>query len=235
MELKIRDLRAGYGRVTVLDGVSLNVHEGEYVAVVGANGSGKTTLLKAISGTVRPFSGEIVANGRNIAGLAGHKVPHVGIAHVPEGRQVFPRLTVAENLDTGAYLQKDKQLREESRQEIFDLFPRLGERLNQMAGTMSGGEQQMLALARSLMLRPRLLMLDEPSQGLAPKVVTEMYEALDRIQQTGMTILLVEQNVATALRYAQRAYVLEHGEIAMSGPAAELADNEEIRRAYLGV
>lgn len=235
MELKIRDLKAGYGHVTVLDGVSLEVHEGEYVAVVGANGAGKTTLLKSISGTVTPFSGEIVADGKNIAGLAGHKVPKVGLAHVPEGRQVFPALTVSENLDAGAYLQRDKELREQSRREIFDLFPRLDERLNQVAGTMSGGEQQMLALARALMLRPRLLMLDEPSQGLAPKVVTEMYGALDRIQQAGMTILLVEQNVATALRHAQRAYVLEHGEIAMSGPAAELADNDEIRRAYLGV
>jgi branched-chain amino acid transport system ATP-binding protein len=162
-------------------------------------------------------------------------VPKTGIAHVPEGRQVFPGLTVAENLDVGAYLQRDKDLREQSRQEIFALFPRLGERLNQLAGTMSGGEQQMLALARALMLRPRLLMLDEPSQGLAPKVVTEMYEALDRIREAGMTVLLVEQNVATALRHADRAYVLEHGEIAMSGPAAELADNDEIRRAYLGV
>ncbi|MGO1834122.1 Branched-chain amino acid transport ATP-binding protein LivF (TC 3.A.1.4.1) [Actinomycetales bacterium JB111] len=235
MELNIRDLKAGYGRVSVLDGINLDVHEGEYVAVVGANGAGKTTLLKAISGTVTPSGGQILADGTNIAGLAAHRVPKTGIAHVPEGRQVFPGLTVAENLDVGAYLQRDKDRREESRQEIFALFPRLGERLNQLAGTMSGGEQQMLALARALMLRPRLLMLDEPSQGLAPKVVTEMYEALDRIREAGMTVLLVEQNVATALRHADRAYVLEHGEIAMSGPASELADNDEIRRAYLGV
>jgi branched-chain amino acid transport system ATP-binding protein len=233
--LEAKGLRSGYGRVEVLRGVDLRVEAGEFVAVIGANGAGKTTLMRTISGILRAFGGELRFDGQDLTRTSAPSVPSLGIAHVPEGRQVFPGLSVRENLLVGAYLRRDRGHREGQLELVLGLFPRLRERLTQSAGTLSGGEQQMLAVGRALMLRPKLLMLDEPSQGLAPKVVGEMYEKLAEIHGTGTTILLVEQNVTAALRYAARAYVLEHGRVVLEGSSAELSGNDEVRRAYLGV
>lgn len=233
--LSTEDLRSGYGRVEVLRGVSMAVDAGEFVSVIGANGAGKTTLLRTLSGVVRPRSGRVTFDGKDLTALAAHRVPTLRIAHVPEGRQVFPKLSVRENLLVGAYINGDKDSRERQLELVLELFPRLRERLAQAAGTLSGGEQQMLALGRALMLEPKLIMLDEPSQGLAPKVVSEMYEKLKEVHASGTTILLVEQNVTAALRYASRAYVLEHGRVSLEGTSEELRSNDEVRRAYLGV
>lgn len=233
--LSTEDLRSGYGRVEVLRGVSMAVEAGEFVSVIGANGAGKTTLLRTLSGVVRPRSGRVTFDGKDLTALAAHRVPTLRIAHVPEGRQVFPKLSVRENLLVGAYINGDKDSRERQLELVLELFPRLRERLAQAAGTLSGGEQQMLALGRALMLEPKLIMLDEPSQGLAPKVVSEMYEKLKEVHASGTTILLVEQNVTAALRYASRAYVLEHGRVSLEGTSEELRSNDEVRRAYLGV
>ncbi len=211
------------------------MQEGEFVAVIGANGAGKTTLLRTISGVVRARSGSANFNGQDLTALPANRVPSLGIAHVPEGRQIFPQLSVRENLLVGAYLNRDRDRRQRQLDLVLALFPRLRERLHQKGGTLSGGEQQMLALGRALMLDPKLIILDEPSQGLAPKVVGEMYERLGQIHASGTSILLVEQNVTAALRYASRAYVLEHGRIALEGTSEELKDNDEVRRAYLGV
>jgi len=232
--LLIRDLRAGYGRTEVLHGLSLQVRPTDYIAVVGANGAGKTTLLKAISGTVAVHGGALEFDGQDLRSRPAHKIPGLGIAHVPEGRQIFPALTVLDNLVAGAWLRRDRAERQETL-DIYALFPRLKERSAQMAGTLSGGEQQMLAVGRALMLRPRLIMLDEPSQGLAPKLVGEMYEQLQAVHAAGTAILLVEQNTSAALKYAHHAYVIEHGRITMDGPCAELRGSDEIRKAYLGI
>jgi branched-chain amino acid transport system ATP-binding protein len=233
--LSTEDLRSGYGRVEVLRGVSMAVDAGEFVSVIGANGAGKTTLLRTLSGVVRPRGGRATFDGKDLTALAAHRVPALGIAHVPEGRQVFPKLSVRENLLVGAYINGDRDSRERQLELVLQLFSRLRERLAQAAGTLSGGEQQMLALGRALMLEPKLIMLDEPSQGLAPKVVSEMYEKLKEVHASGTTILLVEQNVTAALRYASRAYVLEHGRVSLEGTSEELRSNDEVRRAYLGV
>jgi branched-chain amino acid transport system ATP-binding protein len=233
--LATEELRSGYGKVEVLRGVSLSVEAGEFVSVVGANGAGKTTFLRTLSGVVRTFGGRAVFDGKDLTALSAHRVPALGIAHVPEGRQVFPALSVRENLLLGAYLNGNRESRERQLDLVVQLFPRLEERLAQAGGTLSGGEQQMLALGRALMLEPKLILLDEPSQGLAPKVVAEMYEKLGEIHASGTTILLVEQNVTAALRYASRAYVMEQGRIALEGTSEELRSNDEVRRAYLGV
>lgn len=233
--LEIRDLRAGYGNIEVLHGISLSVASEDYVAVLGANGAGKTTLLRAISGTLDSIRGVIRFNGHDLRARQPHEIPALGIAHVPEGRQLFPGLTVRDNLIVGAWLRRDRAQRRESMEMIYTLFPRLKERSNQLAGTLSGGEQQMLAVGRALMLRPRLLMLDEPSQGLAPKIVRQLYEQLALVHAAGTAILLVEQNTVAALTYARRAYVLEQGRITLSGDSADLRGSDEIRKAYLGI
>jgi len=235
MGLEIKELHAGYGKIEVLHGISLEVADGDYVAVVGANGAGKSTLLKAISGTVRSFSGTVSFDDRTLTRMPAHQIPVCRIAHVPEGRQIFPGLSVLDNLMLGAWLVKDEDQRVQRLDLVYDLFPRLKERATQMAGTLSGGEQQMVAVGRALMLGPKLLMLDEPSQGLAPKLVNEMYEQLRQVHQLGTSVLLVEQNTTSALKYSTRAYVMERGRIILSGLSEELRDKDEIRRAYLGI
>lgn len=235
MGLEINQLHAGYGKIEALHGISLEVADGDYVAVVGANGAGKSTLLKAISGTVRSFSGAISFDGSELTRMPPHQVPVCRIAHVPEGRQIFPRLSVFDNLMLGAWLVKDESVREQRLGLVYDLFPRLKERAAQFAGTLSGGEQQMVAVGRALMLGPKLIMLDEPSQGLAPKLVNEMYEQLKEVHRLGTSVLLVEQNTTSALKYSTRAYVMERGKIILSGLSEELRDKDEIRRAYLGI
>jgi branched-chain amino acid transport system ATP-binding protein len=233
--LDVNGVRAGYGRIEVLHGLDLEVSADDYVAVVGANGAGKTTLLKAVSGTVQVHGGTLRFDGADLRARPAHKVPALGIAHVPEGRQIFPALTVRDNLMAGAWLRRDRAERQQTIDMVYSLFPRLKERTAQLAGTLSGGEQQMVAVGRALMLRPRLIMLDEPSQGLAPKVVGEMYEQLAAVHASGTAILLVEQNTTVALKYARRAYVMEHGRITMSGDSAQLRGSDEIRKAYLGI
>jgi len=233
--LEIGGLRAGYGRVEVLHDISLAVDEGEFTAIVGANGAGKTTLLRAVSGLTRLFGGDIRLAGDGITGLPPYRVPTLGVAHVPEGRRIFPELSVRENLLVGARANRERVSRERQMSLVLELFPRLSERLRQRGGTLSGGEQQMLAIGRALMSAPRLLMLDEPSQGLAPLLVTELYRTLAEIASNRTTILLVEQNVSAALAVAQSLHVLEQGRIVMQGGAADLRDNDEIRRRYLGI
>ena len=231
--LEIRDLHVYYGQIHALKGVSLQVGEGEIVALLGNNGAGKTTTLRTLSGQLRPRAGDVLLEGAPIHNLPPHIVVQRGIAHSPEGRKVFNRLTVLENLEMGAYLRKESEIREDLEQ-IFSLFPRLRERRQQTAGTLSGGEQQMLAIGRALMARPRLLLLDEPSMGLAPLLVEQIFDTVADINRRGTTILLVEQNAAIALSVAQRAYVLETGAIVLAGTAADLAQNPEVQRAYLG-
>ncbi len=233
--LAVEGLYAGYGDVAVLRGVSLTVAAGELVAVVGANGAGKTTTLRAVSGLLRPAGGSIRFAGDPIDRLPPHAVVARGLLHVPEGRKIFPSLSVQENLDLGAYLPAVRGRRAERRAEVYALFPVLAERRRQAAGTLSGGEQQMLAIGRSLMGGPRLLMLDEPSLGLAPLVVDRIFEAVRTINRQGVSVLLVEQDVQRALGLADRAYVLEQGRVALSGAAAELVSRDEIRQAYLGL
>ena len=234
--LKIRNLYAYYGSVTALSGVTCHVRAGEIVSLIGSNGAGKTTLLNAVCGLVRR-EGEVVFDGKPITGLAPEAIVARGISQVPEGRQLFAPMTVAENLELGAYLRQRRKNRAEIRQDlerVFELFPRLKDRLDQEAGTMSGGEQQMLAIGRALMARPRLLLMDEPSLGLAPKVVEDILATLERLRREGLTILLVEQNARAALKIAARAYVLETGRIILSGAAAELLQDRQVTRAYLG-
>ncbi|MER1968499.1 ABC transporter ATP-binding protein [Castellaniella sp. GW247-6E4] len=235
MGLEINQLHAGYGKIEALHGISLQVADGDYVAVVGANGAGKSTLLKAISGTVRSFGGTISFDGNELTKMPPYQVPMCKIAHVPEGRQIFPGLSVFDNLMMGAWLVRNEDQRAQRLSLVYDLFPRLKERAAQMAGTLSGGEQQMVAVGRALMLGPKLIMLDEPSQGLAPKLVNEMYEQLRQVHQLGTSVLLVEQNTTSALKYSTRAYVMERGKIILSGLSEELRDKDEIRRAYLGI
>ncbi len=231
--LSIEDLHVSYGEIPALRGVTLQVQAGEIVALLGNNGAGKTTTLRTISGLLRPQRGRFSLEGRSLAGVPPHEVVLRGIAHVPEGRRIFNRLTVRENLMMGAYLRTDGDI-EADLDRVFSLFPRLQERITQVAGTLSGGEQQMLAIGRALMARPRLLLLDEPSMGLAPVLVEQILETIRDINRQGTTILLVEQNAAMALGIAHRGYVLETGSIVLSGSAAELAENAEVRRAYLG-
>jgi branched-chain amino acid transport system ATP-binding protein len=231
--LVVEDLHVYYGEIHALKGVSLTVETGEIVAVLGPNGAGKTTTVKTISGLLAPRRGNVTLDDVSITGHPAHEIVYRGMAHVPEGRKIFNRLTVAENLVMGAYSRSDGGVAEDT-ERVFTLFPRLKERHTQVAGTLSGGEQQMLAIGRALMARPRLLLLDEPSMGLAPIVVEQIFETIVDINRRGTTILLVEQNAAMALGIAGRGYVLETGAIALTGTAAELADNVDVRRAYLG-
>jgi branched-chain amino acid transport system ATP-binding protein len=233
--LAVRDLTAGYGGLPALRGVSLEVRPGEIVALVGANGAGKSTLLKTVAGLLAPTSGAIVFEGARVDGRPAHAVVRSGLAYVPEGRRLFGRLSVRENLLLGAYTRREEAARREALEEVFALFPILAERQAQLAGTMSGGEQQMLAIARGLMSRPRLLLLDEPSLGIAPRLVSRIYETLTAINRRGVTVLLVEQNVRGALELAHRGYVLQTGRVVLSGPSAELAGSEIVRRAFLGL
>ncbi|MBI2526281.1 MAG: ABC transporter ATP-binding protein [Candidatus Rokubacteria bacterium] len=231
--LDVRDLHVYYGEIHALKGVSFRVAQGEIVPLLGNNGAGKTTTLRALSGLLTPRRGVMLLDGASLVGAPPHGIVVRGITHVPEGRRIFNRLTVLENLQMGAYTRSDGREAEDM-ERVFDIFPRLKERRSQVAGTLSGGEQQMLAIGRALMARPRLLLLDEPSMGLAPVLVEQIFETVQAINQQGVTILLVEQNAAMALSIAGRGYVLETGEIALAGPAAELAGNPEVRRAYLG-
>ena len=233
--LKLTEVSAAYGAVPAVSDVSMVVGEGEAVALLGANGAGKSTTLRAISGLLRPTSGSITFFGRDVADLPAYRIAALGIAHVPEGRQVFPELTVRENLEIGAYIPSAKADRKRTLELIFSIFPVLAERHRQLAGTMSGGEQQMLAVGRGLMLKPRLLMLDEPSLGLAPVITDAMFEKIAEIHAMGVAILLVEQNASRALALVERAYVLESGRVIMHGSGAELASNKRVQEAYLGL
>jgi branched-chain amino acid transport system ATP-binding protein len=226
---------ASYGSVPAVRDVSIEVGEGEAVGLLGANGAGKSTTLRAISGLVRLMSGSITFLGMDLASLPPHQIPELGIAHVPEGRQVFPDMTVQENLEIGAYVPKARAERSRSLDLVFGIFPILADRRKQLAGTMSGGEQQMLAVGRGLMLKPRLLMLDEPSLGLAPVMTDVTFEKIQEIHAMGTAILLVEQNVSRALTLVKRAYVLESGEVIMHGSSTELANNKRVQTAYLGI
>jgi branched-chain amino acid transport system ATP-binding protein len=233
--LELSRVSASYGAVPALTEISISVGEGEAVGLLGANGAGKSTTLRTISGLLRATSGAITFGGRNIGSLPPYKVTELGIAHVPEGRQVFPELTVQENLEIGAYVPAAKAQRKRSLELVLDIFPVLSARRKQLAGTMSGGEQQMLAVGRGLMLKPRLLMLDEPSLGLAPVVTDITFQKIQEIHGMGTAILLVEQNVSRALTLVQRAYVLESGKVIMHGTSAELANNKQVQAAYLGI
>jgi len=232
--LVVRDLVVHYGVIRALAGISLEVGDGQVVALIGANGAGKSTTLRAVSGMVRPTSGTVVLGGEDVTGLPSHALVSRGLAHAPEGRGVFLNLTVKENLDLGAYLRRDRAGIDRDRERAYALFPILAERRAQVAGTLSGGEQQMLAVARALMSRPRLLLLDEPSLGLAPQVVERIFQVLVEINRDGVSLLLVEQNAHKALQIADRAYVLETGSIAMQGAGRELLASPEVRKAYLG-
>jgi len=234
--LELRDVITGYGNIMALKGVSLRVAPGEIVTLIGANGAGKTTTLMSISGIVPPKAGEIYFTGKVIHGLPPEEIVALGIAHVPEGRRIFPRMTVMENLLMGAFLRRDKRELKKDLSYIYELFPLLAERRYQLAGTLSGGEQQMLAISRALMARPRLLLLDEPSLGLAPLYVRLIFQIIQKINEEQKTpILLVEQNAHMALKVAHRGYVMENGRIVLEGKAAELAAREEVKKAYLGI
>jgi len=233
--LTLSGVTAGYGKLKAVRDLALEVREGEAVGLLGANGAGKSTTLRAISGLVRVWSGSIVFDGQPLNGLSPFRIAALGIAHVPEGRQVFPELTVEENLEMGAYIASAKVDRRRTLEIVYSIFPVLAERRRQLAGTMSGGEQQMLAVGRGLMLKPRLLMLDEPSLGLAPVMTDATFEKIAEIHRMGTAILLVEQNVSRALSLVQRAYVLESGAVVMQGTSDELARSKEVQTAYLGI
>lgn len=232
--LEVRDLTVAYGNIVAIKGLSLDVREGEIVTLIGSNGAGKSTTLRSISGLLKAKSGSVTFRGEAITDVPAHKIVARGICQSPEGRRIFQNMTVDENLTLGAFLRNDKPEIESDRENVLELFPRLRERLNQKAGTMSGGEQQMLAVARAMMGRPQLLLLDEPSMGLAPVLVDLIFETIIKINQQGVTILLVEQNALAALGVANRAYVLESGSIKLSGNAADLARDPEVVKAYLG-
>jgi len=231
--LRVESRDVAYGEIQALRGVALQVGRGEIVTILGNNGAGKTTTLKTISGLLRPTAGTITLEDEPLVGVPAHAIVARGVAHVPEGRRIFNRLTVRENLTMGAYLRSDAGIAADL-DRVFALFPRLAERVTQVAGTLSGGEQQMLAIGRALMANPRVLLLDEPSMGLAPVLVEQIFDKISDINRQGMTILLVEQNAAMALSIAHRGYVLETGSIALEGTAAQLSDNADVRRAYLG-
>jgi branched-chain amino acid transport system ATP-binding protein len=233
--LELKGVSAAYGSVPAIANVSININAGEAVGLLGANGAGKSTTLRLISGLVGLTSGSISFDGIDVASLPPYKIPELGIAHVPEGRQVFPEMTVQENLEIGAFVPRAKADRATTMELVYEIFPRLAERKKQLAGTMSGGEQQMLAVGRGLMLKPRLLMLDEPSLGLAPVMTDVTFEKIAEIHRMGTAILLVEQNVSRALSLVQRAYVLESGRVIMHGKSEELATNKQVQAAYLGI
>ncbi|WP_416221244.1 ABC transporter ATP-binding protein [Salinicola sp. LHM] len=235
MRLSIRDVEAFYGQIQALRGVSLDVHEGEIVTLLGSNGAGKSTTLKTISGLVRARRGDVQLEGESIATLAAHEIARRGVVHVPEGRRILRGLTVKENLELGAFTVKDNALRRQRLDEVYELFPILHERRHQDGSLLSGGQQQMLAMGRALMHGPSVMLLDEPSMGLAPKLVTDIMRIIKRLNEAGTTILLVEQNARLALRLAHYAYVIENGEIRMQGEAARLREDESIVKAYLGV
>ncbi len=232
--LELRDLHVSYGSIAAVQGLSATVYPGEIVTLIGSNGAGKSTTLRTISGLLRPKSGEVVFNGRKINGIPGHEVVKLGICQSPEGRKIFQRMSVSENLELGAFTRNDTAKIAEDRERVLDLFPRLRERINQKAGTMSGGEQQMLAVGRALLGNPKLLLLDEPSMGLAPVLVDLIFETIQTIREQGTTVLVVEQNALAALEIADYAYVLESGHLATEGLAAELLDDDSVAAAYLG-
>jgi branched-chain amino acid transport system ATP-binding protein len=234
--LQLRNVETHYGRIRALRGISLEVAEGEIITLIGANGAGKTTTLMSICGVVAPSAGEILFRNRPLQGLRPEEIVAAGIAQVPEGRRIFPNLTVSENLDMGAYLRRDRSAIHKDQEHIFSLFPILSERRHQAGGTLSGGEQQMLAISRALMTRPKLLLLDEPSLGLAPLVVKRIFEVIAQInREDGTTVLLVEQNANLALKLAHRGYVMETGQIVLEDSAKNLLQNEQVKRAYLGL
>ena len=232
--LSIQDLRVAYGNILALQGISVDVYEGEIVTLIGANGAGKSTLLRAISGIVPIRSGTITFDSRDLGSLPPHRIVEMGVAHVPEGRGIFANLTVHENLTLATWSRKDRKNLHRDYQRVFDIFPRLAERRSQLAGTLSGGEQQMLAVGRALMTRGRLVLLDEPSMGLAPVLVREIFQVVREINAAGTTVLLVEQNARQALKLAHRGYVLETGRLTVEGPAEELMNNPGVKAAYLG-
>jgi branched-chain amino acid transport system ATP-binding protein len=232
--LQVEDIHTFYGSIEALKGISIEVKEGEVVTLIGSNGAGKSTTLRSISGLNPPKTGKIIYDGKEIQGTPAHEVSALGIAQAPEGRRIFPRLTVGENLDMGAFLRSNREEIARDRDRVYELFPRLKERENQRGGTMSGGEQQMLAMGRAMMANPKMLLLDEPSLGLAPVVVDRIYETIRTINQQGVTILLVEQNANYALDVSARGYVLETGKVALTDQSAALRSNEEVQKAYLG-
>ena len=232
--LEVRDLQVYYGMIHAIKGISFDVNQGEVIALIGANGAGKTTTLHTITGLLAPKSGSVLFEGKDITKVPAHKIVSMGMAHVPEGRRVFAELSVYENLKMGAYTRKDKKEIEESLANVYKRFPRLEERKNQMAGTLSGGEQQMLAMGRALMSKPKIILMDEPSMGLSPIFVEEIFNIIKEISAEGTTVLLVEQNAKKALAIADRAYVLETGNIVLSGDAKEMMNNDSIKKAYLG-
>ena len=232
--LEINNLEVHYGVIHALKGISFEVNEGEIIALIGANGAGKTTTLHTISGILQASSGNIIYDGKDITKVQAHKIVNLGISQVPEGRRVFAQLSVLENLKLGAFIRKDKDGIEEDLRNIYERFPRLEERRNQLVGTLSGGEQQMLAMGRALMSRPRIILMDEPSMGLSPIYVSEIFDIIKSINKDGTTVLLVEQNAKKALSIADRAYVLETGKIALSGDAKNLMNNDTVKKAYLG-
>ena len=232
--LEVNDIKVYYGMIQAIKGVSFHVDEGEVIALIGANGAGKTTILHTVSGLLTPKEGTITFEGQDLVKIPGHKIVSMGMAHVPEGRRVFAQLSVLQNLMMGAYTRKDKEEIAQTLETVFDRFPRLKERQNQMAGTLSGGEQQMLAMGRAIMSAPKLIVMDEPSMGLSPVLVQEVFSIIGTMHELGITILLVEQNAKMALAIADRAYVLENGRITMSGSARDLLHDDKVRKAYLG-
>lgn len=232
--LEVKDLKVNYGMIQAIKGVSFHVDEGEVVALIGANGAGKTTILHTVSGLLSPKEGSVTFEGNDIVKIPGHKIVSMGMSHVPEGRRVFSQLTVLQNLKMGAYTRKDKNEIAQTLKTVFEHFPRLEERQNQIAGTLSGGEQQMLAMGRALMAHPKIILMDEPSMGLSPIFVNEIFEIIKQVSKAGTTVLLVEQNAKKALSIADRAYVLETGNIVLEGKASDLLNDDSIKKAYLG-
>lgn len=232
--IELKDLNVSYGAIHALQGINLKVEQGEIVTLIGANGAGKTTTLKTISGILKPNSGKVIFNGKEINKLNANEIVSLGVSHVPEGRRVFKDMSIMENLEMGAYFRKNKADIKKDYENIFETFPILLTRKNQLAGTMSGGEQQMLAIGRALMARPKLLLLDEPSMGLAPIIVKQIFSIIQEINKGGTTILLVEQNATMALKIANRAYVIQHGSIEMEGSAEKLLNDDKVKSAYLG-
>ena len=232
--LEVKDLEVYYGVIQAINGVSFQVNQGEVIALIGANGAGKTTILHTITGLLAPKKGSVMFEGKEITKVPAHKIVSMGMAHVPEGRRVFAELSVYENLKMGAYTRKDRAEIDESLQNVYKRFPRLEERKNQMAGTLSGGEQQMLAMGRALMSKPKIILMDEPSMGLSPILVNEIFDIIQAVSESGTTVLLVEQNAKKALSIADRAYVLETGNIVLEGKAKDLLENDSIKKAYLG-
>lgn len=232
--LEVKDLHVHYGVIEAIKGINFEVNKGEVIALIGANGAGKTTILHTVSGLISPTSGQVLFEGKDITKVPGYKIVSMGMAHVPEGRRVFAELTVLQNLKMGAYTRSDKEEIADTLSMVYKRFPRLAERKNQLAGTLSGGEQQMLAMGRALMSHPSIILMDEPSMGLSPIFVNEIFDIIKEVSASGTTVLLVEQNAKKALSIANRAYVLETGKIVLEGDAKELLDNEQVKKAYLG-